>query len=279
MTVRKQTLEEWFTQHQLATLSREHFYIPCDLEIDVTEVVRLYEVQGQRAPITAIVVKAAGLLAMARPCVNRVVLKTALGTRVVQFEQAHVNMPVRMDHAGESFLSATVIKHADRLSVAEIVAKIREAQQRNVHELPIGKLFVKNENTLLNRVQLRARHALAYGVPSLFEKHAGGISVSSLLRREKPGVLVRMPSYGPTALSLCPGTLRSTSDGRSMLFLGVGYDHFALPGRELVEALDHLGSLLAEGDPAHFGPAATEVPATSSTPPTRHEALRETQTL
>ena len=245
MPIRPQTLEEWFSQHQLSALARSHFYIPYDMEIDVSRIVEHYARIGQRAPMTAIVIKAVALAAREHPEINRAVLSTPFGTRVVQFDDVHVNLPVLASHAGQEHLSATVIKHADRLTVAEIVAEVRRAKERRLEQLPIGRKFIKNENTLRNRLELRLRHAAAYSVPALYQKFGGGVSVSSLLRAKRDGVLLRVPSFGPTAISLCPGAVRS-EHGRSTLFMGVGYDHFALTGMQSIRALEHLGQLLVE---------------------------------
>lgn len=253
MTVRRQTLEEWFSQHQLSALVRGHFYIPYDMEIDITRIVAAYEGSGARAPLTAIVIKAAALAARAHPEINRAVLSTPIGARVVQFEDVHVNVPVLSTHEGKEHLSATVIKHADRMGVQEVVDHLKQAKARPLQNLPIGRKFIKNENTLRHRLELRMRHALAYGVPALYEKFGGGISVSSLIRPQQKGVLLRVPSFGPTAISLCPGAVR-TARGRSTLFLGVGYDHFALTGAQSIRALEHLGQILVEGKLSELGP-------------------------
>lgn len=252
MTVRRQTLEEWFSQYQLAALLRGHFYIPYDMEIDVTKIVAAYEGSGARAPLTAIVIKAAALAARAYPEINRAVLATPLGARVVQFEDVHVNVPVLSTHDGKEHLTATVVKHADRLNVQQIVDHLRQAQARPLQNLPIGRKFIQNDNTLRHRLELRIRHALAYGIPALYEKFGGGISVSSLLRPQQEGVLLRVPSFGPTAISLCPGAVR-TAHGRSTLFLGVGYDHYALTGAQSIRALEHLGQILVEGKLSELG--------------------------
>ncbi len=254
MTIRTQTLEEWFSQYQLRALARDHFYIPYDMEIDVSRIVDRYARVGQRAPVTAIVIKAAALAARQHPEINRAVLSTPFGSRVVQFEDVHVNLPVLAVHAGHEHLSATVIKHVDRMSVQDIVEEVRHAKARPLEDLPIARMFIGNRNTLRNRVALRLRHAAAYSVPALYQGFGGGISVSSLVRSKSEGVLLRIPSYGPTAVSLCPGALR-TEHGRSTLFMGVGYDHFALTGMQSVRALEHLGQILVAGEASQFGPA------------------------
>ncbi|HVH44620.1 MAG TPA: hypothetical protein VM925_19835 [Labilithrix sp.] len=252
MSVRQQTLEEWFTDYQLRAIAKRQFHLPIDVEVDVTRLVDRYS--GRRPPMTALVIKAAAMLAARHPAANRAVLRTPVGTRVVQFEHGHVNMPVLMGHDGKEFLSAVVIRHADRLSIGDIEGEIQRARQRPIEDLPILRLLASERATFVAKTSLRFRHALAYSMPRLYERHGGGISVSSLVRSAPANVTVRMPSYGPTAFTICPGSLRSDA-GKSVLFVGIGYDHVALTGREAVRLADVFGSYLAEGDPALFGPS------------------------
>ncbi len=263
--IRRQNLEEWFLQYQLDALARNHFFLPASGTFDITELSRAYAAQGLRPPLTAIVVKAAGMMAREYPEVNRVVLATPLGTRVVQFEEAHVNLPVVLEHAGQPHLTATVVRQANLLSVPEIVAEIRKAQTRPLADLPISRMFIKNRNTAFNRMQLRLRHAAAYGIPALYARFGGGISVASMLRPQVPGMLMHQVSYGPTALTLCPGALATGPDGRTTLHLSIGYDHYAVQAPQAVRAVARFGQLLVEGDPKLFGPF-TEAASTSSNP-------------
>jgi hypothetical protein len=265
VTVREQTLEEWFSDYQLRALMRDHAFVPIDLEVDVTRVVRAYEAEGGRAPLLAIVIKAAALLAWRHPEVNRAVLRTPLGTRVVQFEEAHVNVPVRVTHAGKEHVSATVVRGAHRLSVAEIVEHLQSARRRPIDELPIARRFARGTNTLADRLALRARHFCAYSVPAFYERYGGGISVSSVLRPAPAGVVARIPSLGPTAFTFCPGPVRD--DGRRVSFhIGLGYDHAALPGLDALRCADAFGALLVEGAQALFGPPLRMQPAGAHAP-------------
>jgi hypothetical protein len=253
MTIRAQSLEEWFTAYQLRAIAARAFHLPIDLEIDVTRITRAFAAQGRRAPLTAVVIKAAALLAAKHPEVNRAVLHTPIGARVVQFDQAHVNVPVAIDHDGKRLLTGLVIRQADSLSVDAIVTRLREARHRKLDELPIARRLARGGNNVLQRAALRATHFLAYSVPPFYASRGGGISVSSLLRPATEGVITRMPSYGPTAFSLCPGVLREQR-GKSILYMGIGYDHVALPGYDAVRCADALGALLTQGELAHFGP-------------------------
>jgi hypothetical protein len=252
-TVRRQTLEEWFTDLQVTTIARHHAHVPFDMEVDVTPLARLYAAAGRRPPFTAIAVKGAGVLAMRHPQVNRIVLRAPFGTRVVQFDEAHVNIPIAIQRDGRRHLTATVVRNADQLDIETIGERLQAARERPFSELPIARRLATQKNTPLQRALLGARHFAAYAVPALYAKHGGGISVSSVVRPAHPGVLLRTPSFGPTAFTICPGTVRE-SGGRTILHVGIGYDHAALAGADAVACAEAFGALLAEGDPQLFGP-------------------------
>jgi pyruvate/2-oxoglutarate dehydrogenase complex dihydrolipoamide acyltransferase (E2) component len=254
--IRTLTPEEWFTDYQLRAIARAHTHVPIDLEVDVTRLVRAYAEAGRRAPLTAIVVKSAAMLAARHPEVNRAVLRTPVGTRLVQFEDVNVNFPLVLRDAGQEVLSATVLRHANVSSIERIVADIEKARSRTIASLPIARRLARDKCTIFDRAVLRARHFLAYSVPSVYAKYAGGISVSSLVRRAPPGVTLRVPSYGPTAFTICPGALRTTAR-HSILHVGIGYDHAALAGRHAVRFAEELASSLVGGDGAIFGPPRT----------------------
>jgi hypothetical protein len=85
------------------------------------------------------------------------------------------------------------------------------------------------------------------------------MSVSSLVREARPGVVARIPSYGPTAFTICPGALR-VDGARTVLQIGIGYDHVALGGRDAVDCAEAFGALLTEGEPLYFGPRNEAAP-------------------
>jgi hypothetical protein len=260
MPIRRQTLEEWFLVHQLRHAARRHFHLPLFVEADVTALARAW---GASPPWSAVLVKALALTARAHPSINRAVFRTFWGTRVVELEgDRRVNLPVLVtDDAGREHLSATVVERADERPIAEIREALRAARARRPADLPIGRLFVANRNTFLNRLRLRLIHFLVYNLPQLYvRKGGGGLSVSSLLYLAEPGFRGWAMSYGPTAFTAIAISVTGEPDGRTVMRVGVGYDHFALPGHEALDALRTLSRILAASDPA-------DLAALSDSPP------------
>ena len=52
MTIRKLTLEEWFTRHQLRAIARRHVHLPIAMSVDVSATVRHYAALGAQVANT-----------------------------------------------------------------------------------------------------------------------------------------------------------------------------------------------------------------------------------
>ena len=248
MSIRRQTLTEWFTDYQLMKLSQHHHYVPIVCKVDITAATKRYEAQGQRIPLTAIVIKAAAMLARNRPEVNCALIRAPWGSRVVQFEDVHVNVPVFVEIDDKKILSATVVRNADRLSLGEIQNALRAARDRTPEQLPIARRLARNQNSLATRLLLKTMYFAAYHLPGVFFKHAGGISVSSLIRlheAQDPGIVTHV-GFGPTAFSICPGLTETSQEGRKLLHIGIGCDHSALAGLSAVTAADELLRIISK---------------------------------
>lgn len=251
MTVRKQTLEEWFLCHQLRAVQRKHFFNPLMVDADVTAVTKLYADRGQRPPYTAIIIKAVALTAKTHPTINRMVFDTFYGTRVVDFEDVHVNVPVMAKRGDKRYLIATTIQHADSKSVAAIRDEIRAATSKDLEDTMITKHFLSGRNTVFLRAKLRLIHFIVYNFPKLYvQKGGGGISVSSLMNHATPGLAMRMFPFGPTALTVTCASCQTDADGRSQLQLTLGWDHLSGHGDDAAAAIKQLALNLAAEDPA-----------------------------
>ncbi len=245
MPVRRQNLEEWFTDHQLQALHRNHFHIPAHLDFDVSKLVAAYAEQDRRLPITAVMVKAMALLAKKHPEVNRTIFRTFLGTWVVEFDHIDVNVPVMIEHEGRRVLSATVVKDADTKTVAQINDEVKVASQRNLADLPIGSHFIANRNNLWNRTKLRLIHWAVWNLPWLYlSKRGGGMAVSSIVQPTAPGFQLRVVSRGPHVWTIGLWTLEADENGRHILRAGVGYDHSALGGEAFITTTHSLNGIL-----------------------------------
>ena len=247
MSVRRQTLSEWFLDHQLRSVEREHFHIPMHLEIDVSALEAHYTTHGERVPVTAVVVRALAIVAERYPHINRTVFRTPLGTRVVDFDHIDVNVPVMMEHEGQLILSAVVVTDANTKSVSEIRDEVRAARKREIQSLPIARLMVNNRNTPLNRTRLRLLHWAVWRLPWLYEhQRGGGLAVSSLVRGHTPGFSGTAVSRGPNAVTL--GIWGLESGERTLLRVGVGFDHCAMDGAAFHPALLMLNEVLSRTD-------------------------------
>ena len=254
MTVRRQTLSEWFLDHQLRAMDREHFHIPMNLEIDVSNVEAHYTAQGQRVPVTALVVRALAVVAEAHPHINRTVFRTPVGTRVVDFDHIDINVPVMMERDGQLILSAVVVKEANTKGVTEIRDEIRAARERDIERLPIAKLMVANRNNALNRTRLRLLHWAVWRLPWVYEKQrGGGLAVSSLIRGHSPGFRGTAISRGPNAVTL--GVWGLEAGERTVMRVGVGFDHCAMDGAVFHPALLMLNDVLSRADLGWLEPA------------------------
>lgn len=256
MSVRRQTLSEWFLDHQLRSMEREHFHIPMHLEIDVSPLEAHYTALGERVPVTALVVRALAVVAEAHPHINRTVFRTPLGTRVVDFDHIDVNVPVMMERDGQFILSAVVVQDANTKSVSTIRDEVRAARQRDIDALPIAKLMVKNRNNAINRTRLRLLHWAVWRLPWLYERHrGGGLAVSSLVRGHTPGFSGTAVSRGPNAVTL--GIWGLESGPRTLLRVGVGFDHCAMDGAIFHPALLMLNEVLSRTDMGWLEPTAS----------------------
>jgi hypothetical protein len=247
--IRKPTLDEWFLAHQMRHLARDFFFNPGTLDVDVTALSERWQARGERVPWTAVVCKALALTAAQVPELNRAYLRTPLGDRVVEFEHRSVNLPVALRDRGQVYLSAIVLRDADRRSVAELAAEIRAAQARPIEDTKVTSIVARRPNTLVWRTVLRGIHFAAYRWPGMGRLGAGGLSVSSLIDHADDPQLMRVTSYGPTAMTLCITAARRTADGRQMLELGLGMNHVAMTGLTLRRMTTVLRELLSARAP------------------------------
>lgn len=264
--IRSLTLEEWFLTHQLDALGRERFHLPFHLDIDVTELWDALAAAG-RPRMTAAVVKAAGLLVTRRPVLNRTLFRTPIGLRLVEHEGSHVNVPFVLHHAGVGHVAATVVRDAATRDIAAIAAELDAARHRDISTYPINRMFVANRNTWFNRLRLRVIHWAVYRLPWVYTRGGGGgISVSSLLHRDRPGASWTGASFGPNAITLGLWSCKADDSGRRTLRLTVAWDHHTMPGDVFMEALGELDDILRRPRESGLLPPISAVTGTEPVP-------------
>jgi len=243
MSIRKLTLEEWFTRHQLLAIQKRNVHLPVTLTVDVS---RLAARHGPKPPWTSIVIRAVAEVAKQIPDINRVYFDTWFGPRIVEPPYVAVNVPVVLVHDGVPHLSALVVRDPGNRTLDEVTAEIRAGRERKLSDQPIGKMFIANENHVLNRLKLRLIHHVVWHFPSIYLKHGGGgISVSSLLLHNKPDLRIWAPSYGPTCFTVCITGVSARGDGKTEMNLGIGYDHGVLAGERAAHAVVQLTEILS----------------------------------
>lgn len=250
--VRKLTLAEWFLHYQLGHSWKKYHHIPAYSDCDVSALVKATEEVGLRFSPTAAVVKACALLLVKRPKLNRVLFHTVLGLRILELESIRVNLPVIIQNQGDPVLSAMVIENAHEKSVTTIHSEIREYSQSDLTDKPIGKFVASKGNWWWNRMILRCVHFMAHRVPRVYASRGGGISVTSLMRRNVKNSTFRCVAFGQTALTVCVSGLREELDGRYVLNLGLDCNHSVLEGDEFSELNALLVEMMTTGDAAQF---------------------------
>ncbi len=237
MPLRRQGLEEWFLDHQLRRVYRDHDFVQWQLSVDVTELWAAWKAHG-RVPATSLVIKAVALLAEARPNANRMLFRTVFGTYVAEFPYVNINVPILMQGDGEQQLGAVIVRDAADKTVAEIGEVLKEAAARHPRSLPVGSLVFGKRNTWFNRLRLKLVHWAVYNLPWMYLKHGGGgLSVTSGLHRRAHGIAWWGAPLGPTGLTFGATEVRAV-DGRQELHLGVGIDHGLLGGDEMADVLE-----------------------------------------
>jgi len=245
-------LEEWFTDYQLQFIWNAYCHTPMHLDIDITPLVSATTAAGIPLAPTALLVKAAGHLVEEMPLLNRVLLRTPWGPRILELNEIRVNMPVRIHNNGQPFLSAMVIADPQQRSATDLRQQIRAFAQGTLADKPIGR-FLMRGNWFWNRWALQLLHVVAYRLPWVYEKKGGGISVSSLVREgthhPRRGIAV-----GHTSITLLLSGIDQDSSGRTWMRVGLDGNHSILSGSEIAEAAKRIAAILTESPPQRFYP-------------------------
>ena len=252
--VRRLTLEEWFTNHQLNYIFRKYCHNNVTVDVDVTRLVTFAEAKGLKFSPTAAVIKAVGLLALQRPKLNRGLFFTPWGHRIVEFDAIRVNLPVLVANNGDPVLSAMVIDSPDKKSTKEIHQEIRTFASGDLSDKPISRFVVKRKNHFINRLLLRMLHFVIFRFPRLHASKGGGFSVSSLVNQDTSAMTVRGVAKAHTSLTFGVSGLKKSSEGKYTLLIGIGGNHSILSGVEGMDACSVLASILSDPELNEFYP-------------------------
>ena len=162
---------------------------------------------------------------------------TLTGMRIAEFEEIRVNMPVVIENNGKPVLSAMVFEGLLEKSVPQIHQEIRAFSQSDLSDKPIGRFVNSRGNHWWNRLFLRFIHFVAHRIPKAYATRGGGISVTSLMRRNYSGHRHAWYCHWSNCTDISVNNLQKTPDGRYILYVGVDNNHSVLEGDEYSEAV------------------------------------------
>ena len=256
--IRKLTLAEWFSEFQLQYAAKSLVHLPCNIDVDVTQLVKAAEAAGQRFSPTAALVKATSLLLRDRPKLNRMLFKTFVGKRIAEFDSVRVNLPVIIANNGKPVLSAMVFDELEAKSVPDIHQEIRVFARKDLSDLPITRFATTRGNYFWNRLVLRFIHMMVNRFPRLYATKGGGIAVTSLISRNYSGAVLRGSPLGQNAFTFAVSGFHPKPDGTYLLSVGIDYNHSVLGGDEASDACFHIAKILSEPDIEAFYPSSGE---------------------
>lgn len=245
MPIRNQTLQEWFLSYQLKKISKRHVHMPVSLDVDVSAIADHYSSRGEKAPFTAILIKAVALTAQKNPQLNRMYFPSLWNAKLVEFDYCNVNLPLILEEEGRQYLSAMTLKEPQNLEISEIYSEIKRAKSIKLNDTKITK-FVVGKNNIFKRLILRFIHFVVFSFPKVYVANGGGgLSVSSLHNLENSSLDMRFSPYGPTAVTFGLITVKKNRENQTIMKVGIGYDHMACRGDEMTVALRDFTRILS----------------------------------
>jgi hypothetical protein len=241
MVIQNLKLHEWFLVYQLDQIKRHGSHLPCQIQLDISADVNLYEQRGQKLPLNAVVIKKIGNWAAANPAAHKMLFRTWAGLKFLFGDEIRINMPIELTHEGQSVVTAIVIKNPQDKTVEQINQELRSAKEKSIDHFPITKFAYLSTNTFYNRWLLKGLHKIINSSPSLYWKKGGGcISVSSLSNLSKPGMPFTTFSFGSTGFTFFYKDV-ARIENQSYLNLSIAVDHNCYTGIELVSLINRLG--------------------------------------
>lgn len=240
-----------FIADQLGRMRRFHCPVSLVYELDMTETLLALERArraGAEVSLTALLVKATGLVVKRHPRLNRHVFHRWFRRLEVAFDDVSCTLVIRREgQCGEEVLFPILISRPDELSIPEIHRLIRHHKQEPLERLPQMAGFRR-----IQRMSLLARKYFSFKArsdPRFYAKYYGSYGLSSNVARD----------FGPvaggavanTGIAFMPGVIRDLPRVvageirvRRVLSLGVIADHFLIDGADVARAMQALRPLL-----------------------------------
>lgn len=240
-----------FIADQLARTRRFHCPVSLVYELDVTDTLPAIEsarARGAAVSLTALLVKATGLVLERHPRLNRHVFERWFRRLEVEFDDVSCTLIVRREGpAGEHVLFPVLVRRPNQLSIPEIHGIIRHHKEEALERLPQMAAFRR-----IQRMSWLGRKYFSYKArsdPRFYARYYGSYGLSVNVARD----------WGPvagggvanTGIAFVPGVIRDlprVQGGevrvRRILNLGVIFDHFLLDGADVARAMESLRPLV-----------------------------------
>lgn len=235
---------------------RYHAPVTGNMEVDLTDTdlrVRREREEGREVSLIAALIRATAVTVARHPVLRHHLFTTWYGRpREVVFDRIDATVIVaREGPSGEEVLLPLTLRGADRLSIAEIHAILRDHKRKAPEELPQFRAMER-----VKRAPPGALRWFSYKArsdPDFYAKHFGTYGVSSLLDRD--GAVSSVSTVANTAIAFLPNTLRERAwvvDGKIVprLILGIAgvFDHYLVDGNEAARVGRTLRGLLEDPD-------------------------------
>jgi pyruvate/2-oxoglutarate dehydrogenase complex dihydrolipoamide acyltransferase (E2) component len=240
-----------FIADQLDRMRRFHCPVTLVYEFDLTETLSVLErARGAGAPVslTALLVKATGLVLDRHPRLNRHVFRRWGRRFEAAFDDVSCTLIVgRQSPGGEDVLFPVLIRKPGQLSIPEIHGIVRHHKEEPLELLPQMAAFRR-----IQRLSWLGRKYFSYKArsdPRFYARYYGSYGLASNVARDwgpvaGGGVANTGVAFFPGVIREVPRVVGGEIRVRRVLYLGVVADHFLLDGADLARAMESLRSLL-----------------------------------
>lgn len=245
------TANREFIADQLARMTRFHCPVTLVYELDMTETLPALEkarADGAEVSLTALFVKATGLVLERHPRLNRHVFHRWFRRLETTFDEVSCTLVIRRESpGGEEVLFPVLIRKPDQLSIPEIHRIIRHHKQEALERLP-QMAAIRG----IQRMSWLGRKYFSYKArsdPRFYARYYGSYGLSVNVSRDwgpvaGGGVANTGIAFMPGVIRDLPRVVAGEIRVRRILNLGVILDHFLLDGADVARAMASLRSLV-----------------------------------
>lgn len=240
-----------FIADQLGRMTRFHCPVTLVYELDMTDTLAALEkarAAGAEVSLTAVLVKATGLVLQRHPRLNRHVFHRGFRRLEATFDEVSCTLVIRREGPnGEELLFPVLIRTPDRLSIPEIHRVIRHHREEDLERLPQMAAIRR-----IQRMSWLGRKYFSYKArsdPRFYARYYGSYGLSVNVSRDwgpvaGGGVANTAVAFMPGVVRDLPRVVSGEIRVRRVLSLGVILDHLLLDGADVARAMASLRPLL-----------------------------------